>query len=335
MVRIQNVSIVYKSGNKRIDAVKNVSLDINEKDIFGIVGSSGAGKSSLLRTINLLERPSSGKILINNMDITSFKGESLRKIRHKIGFVFQHFNLFNSKSVYDNVAFPMKIAGKDKNEISNRVLGLLDLVGLSDKADVLPSKLSGGQKQRVGIARALANNPQVLLCDEPTSALDLETTQSILELIKEINLKLGITVIIISHEMDVIKKICTRVAVMSSGSVIEENTSYNIFAKPKFSVTKEFVRHSLNLEVPEKLLKGISGTVLKIIYRGESALKPVLSEAVRNFPVNINILHGKIEYIAEMPIGIMIINITGSLENIESAKKYFDSQTAGMEVIYE
>jgi D-methionine transport system ATP-binding protein len=229
----------------------------------------------------------------------------------------------------------MKIAGKDKNEISNRVLGLLDLVGLSDKADVLPSKLSGGQKQRVGIARALANNPQVLLCDEPTSALDLETTQSILELIKEINLKLGITVIIISHEMDVIKKICTRVAVMSSGSVIEENTSYNIFAKPKFSVTKEFVRHSLNLEVPEKLLKGISGTVLKIIYRGESALKPVLSEAVRNFPVNINILHGKIEYIAEMPIGIMIINITGSLENIESAKKYFDSQTAGMEVIYE
>lgn len=219
MIKFENVSITFNTKDAEVHAVRNVSFDVNKGEIFGIVGTSGAGKSTLLRTVNLLEKPGSGKVNVEGIDITSLDKKSLRGARQKIGMIFQHYNLVHTKTVYDNIAFPMKISGKSAKEISKKVPELLEIVALSDKAHAYPGQLSGGQKQRVGIARALANDPHLLLCDEPTSALDLETTRSILELLRDINRRYGITVLLISHEMDVIKSICSRVAVMRGGEV--------------------------------------------------------------------------------------------------------------------
>jgi D-methionine transport system ATP-binding protein len=334
MVRIENVSVTFNVKGKETRAVRDVTLDINRGEIFGIVGTSGAGKSTLIRTINLLEKPARGRIFIEDEDITDLKENELRTIRQKIGFVFQHFNLIHTKTVFDNIAFPMKIAGKGKEEISRRVPELLALVGLDEKMYSYPARLSGGQKQRVGIARAIANDPILLLCDEPTSALDIETTRSILALIREINDKLGITVIIISHEMEVIKSVCTNVAVMSEGEVVEVKPAYEIFANPSSRITRELVRHSLNLEIPGGVLATIRGTIVKITYRGDAALEPVLSDAIKKYRVRINILHGKIEYIAERPIGIFFINIRGKKGEITKTMSYFRRKIIDAEVIH-
>lgn len=333
MVVIDNVSVEFKTQQKALRAVKEASLSIGEGEVFGIVGTSGAGKSTLLRTINLLQKPTSGRVLINSVDITGYKGRDLRKVRQKIGMIFQHFNLIHTKTVYDNVAFPMKIAGADSAEIEKRVPELLDLVGLTDKANVYPSKLSGGQKQRVGIARALANRPQILLCDEPTSALDLETTNAILDLLKDINRKLGITTILISHEMTVIKKICTKVAVMHDGVVVETGDVYGIFSAPQHPFTQKLVAHTLNLELPERLFKDVKGTLIKVIYRGGRAEEPVLSDTIRQFGVGINVLHGKIEYINEQPLGVLVINIIGDKGKIQEVLSYLKTRAASVEVL--
>lgn len=335
MIRIENVSVEFALKKNIVQAVKNVSLEIKEGEVFGIVGTSGAGKSTLLRTINMLEKPTQGKVFIGNDDITKFENGDLRKTRQKIGMIFQHFNLVHTKSVYDNIALAMIIAGKSPAEIKKRVPDLLEIVGLSDKAKAYPSQLSGGQKQRVGIARALANRPQILLCDEPTSALDLETTRSILELLRDINKRFGITIVLISHEMDVIKSVCSRVAVMSLGFLVEFASSYEIFAHPRHEVTRQLVSNSLNLEIPESVVQSIEGALVKIVYRGETALEPVLSDVIRKFPVNVNILHGKIEYIAGLPIGILIVNISGgSTSDISGAIEYFNNRNADTEVIH-
>jgi D-methionine transport system ATP-binding protein len=334
MVRIEDVSMTFKIKGKEIKAVRNVSLEINRGEIFGIVGSSGAGKSTLIRTINLLERPTSGRIFIEGADITDLKGNELRIIRQKMGFVFQHFNLIHTKTVFDNIAFPMKIAGRRSEDIARRVSELLELVGLCDKIQSYPSKLSGGQKQRVGIARAIANSPHILLCDEPTSALDLETTKSILSLIREINEKLGITIIIISHEMDVIKSVCSNVAVMSDGEIVEVKPAYDMFASPSSKVARELVRHSLNLEIPESLLSTVKGTIIKVVYRGDVALEPVISGAIKRLPVNLNILHGKIEYIAGRPIGIFYLNILGKKNDIKKTISFFNRKNIDTEVVH-
>lgn len=333
MIRFNSIHVSFTAKSKSVEAVRDVSFEINRGEIFGIVGTSGAGKSTLLRTINLLQRPSSGRVVINGKDITNLKGEGLRQHRAKTGMIFQHFNLIHTKTVFENIAFAMKAAGKTKEEIKKRVPEVLELVGLSDRASAYPSKLSGGQKQRVGIARAIANNPEILLCDEPTSALDLETTNSILELLKQVNKQLGITTVIISHEMNVIKKICDRVAVMKDAEVVELDTVYNVFASPKHSFTKQLVNHTINLELPQRLFQENEKRLLKIVYRGEKAEDPVISDTIKKFNINLNILHGKIEYISDQPIGILVVHMEGNIENITSAEEYLIARVADMEVL--
>jgi D-methionine transport system ATP-binding protein len=325
--------VVFPAKGKDIKAVKEVSLDISRGEIFGIVGTSGAGKSTLLRTINLLQRPTRGQIIVNGKDITGLKGEELRKLRTGIGMIFQQFSLINTKTVYDNVAFAMKAVGKSKEEIRQRVPEVLELVGLSHREKSYPSKLSGGEKQRVGIARALANNPYILLCDEPTSALDLENTNAILNLLKEINENLGITIVIISHELNVIKKICNRVAVMNNGAVIESDEVFDVFTTPRQPFTQSLVSHTLDLNLPLRLMQKKDMELFKIIYSGERAEEAVISDTVKNFDVDINILHGKIEYITNKPFGILIVEISGNPEKIKEAENYLKQRTYEMERI--
>jgi len=251
MIEIKNLTKIYSAKKKQVVGVDDVSLTIRNGEIFGIIGYSGAGKSTLLRCLNLLERPTSGQVIIDGVDLTALNDKQLRQARLKIGMIFQHFYLVSSKTVFENVAFALKAAKKPKNEIEKRVNELLEMVGLSDKRDAYPSQLSGGQKQRVGIARALANDPTVLLCDEATSALDPSTTKSILDLLKKINRELGITIVLITHEMEVVKDICDRVAVMQNGKIIELGTVYDIFTNPKEELTKSFINSVLQFELPE------------------------------------------------------------------------------------
>ena len=333
MIKFHNIYVSFPAKGKNIEAVKDVSFDVKEGEIFGIVGTSGAGKSTLLRTINLLQRPTRGTILINEKEITGLKGEELRQLRLGIGMIFQQFNLINTKTVFDNVAFALKAAGKNQEEIYKRVPEVLELVGLSDRATAFPSTLSGGQKQRVGIARAIANNPQILLCDEPTSALDLETTNSILDLLKEINSKLGITTVIISHEMNVIKKICDRVAVMSDGEVVELDNVFNVFASPKHEFTKSLVNHTISLDLPTRILHDKNKRILKIVYSGDRAEEAVISDTVKAFDVHLNILHGQIEYITDKPFGVLIVQLGGTPANVILAENYLKERTFKVEVI--
>jgi D-methionine transport system ATP-binding protein len=333
MITLKDIQVRFSGSNGPIEAVKDVSLHIGRGEIFGIVGTSGAGKSTLLRTINLLERPTGGKVLVDGTDITGFTGKELRRLRVRTGMIFQQFNLIKTKTAYNNVAFALKVAGLSKHEIVGRVPELLALVGLSDKSDAYPAQLSGGQKQRVGIARALANSPQVLLCDEPTSALDLETTSSILELLKEINRTLGITIVIITHEMTVVKAICDRVAVMNAGEIVEQGSVYDLFANPKSAYTRQLVARTFNLDLPPRLIEHAEGMILKLNYRGERAEEPIISETVRLFGVQVNILHGQIEYIGGQPLGSLVVSLSGDAESLSRAAAYITTQTAGVEVL--
>ena len=291
-------------------------------------------KARLLRTINLLERPTAGRVVLDGEDITDLRGKNLRLKRQKIGMIFQHFNLMHTRTVSENVAFALSVAKVPAGKIRERVPEILELVGLSDKHNAYPAQLSGGQKQRVGIARALANRPELLLCDEPTSALDLETSASILELLAEINRKLGITVVIISHEMAVIKAICSRVAVMDRGTIVESGPIYDIFADPKDPFTRQLVERTFNLEIPERHLQGVEGTLLKVLFRGNRAEEPVLSESANLFAVSINILHGKIEYIAGQPLGLLVVALSGDRESVRKAVDHIRANTAKVEVLH-
>jgi D-methionine transport system ATP-binding protein len=334
MIQLTDVQVRFDGPQGLIEAVKNVSLHIGRQDIFGIVGASGAGKSTLVRTINLLERPTSGVVFVDGVDVTGFRGAELRAHRLRTGMIFQHFNLIHARTVFDNVAFALKVAGRSKKEIAWRVPELLALVGLEDKAEAFPAKLSGGQKQRVGIARALANSPKVLLCDEPTSALDLETTASILELLRDINRRLGITVVIITHEMAVVKAVCDRIAVMQDGEVVESGAVYEVFSQPQHEFTRQLVERTLNLELPARLLgERAGGRILKIFYRGSWAEEPVISETVRQFGVRINILHGHIEYIGGVPLGVLVVAIEGGQEPVEMSVSFIASRTERLEVV--
>jgi D-methionine transport system ATP-binding protein len=333
MIRIENLIKEYKTKKGSVLGVNNVSLDINKGEIFGIVGYSGAGKSSLLRCLNLLEKPTAGKVFIDNTELTSLNDKQLREARQKIGMIFQHFYLVSSKTVFENVAFALKTAHKSKKEIEVRVMELLELVGLSEKRDAYPAQLSGGQKQRVGIARALANNPQVLLCDEATSALDPSTTKSILALLKKINRDFGLTIVLITHEMDVVKEICDRIAVMEEGEVIEEGLVYDIFSEPKQPLTKAFINSVLHFELPEHLLENRLGTIVKIQFKGNVAEESVVSDMLQKFAVKGNILHGKIEYIQGTPLGIFIMELTGNTIEVERAIEYIKKRTNNLEVV--
>jgi len=333
MLELKNISVRFRSKSRSVDAVKNVSIHVNRAEVFGIVGTSGAGKSTLLRTINLLERPSEGEIWIDGRNIASLQGEALRRERLNIGMVFQHFNLLHSQTISENIALPLHAARLASAAIQKRVSELLDLVDLNGMGKALPSQLSGGQKQRVGIARALANNPDVLLCDEPTSALDLETTESILNLLAEINRKLGVTIVIISHEMAVIKRICHRVAVMHDGVVVENKPVYDLFAHPEHAFTRELVEKSLDLRVPDRVLEEQQGEILRLVFLGARAEDPVLNETTHLFSVQINILHGRIEYIAGKPIGILLVSLQGTENNVKLATQFLQEHVARLEVI--
>ncbi|MGK7378128.1 methionine ABC transporter ATP-binding protein [Planococcus sp. 1R117A] len=333
MISITNLSKGYQTKKGMVTGVDNVTLTINEGEVFGIVGYSGAGKSSLLRCMNLLERPTSGEIKVDGLDLAKLKGEKLRQARLKIGMIFQHFYLISQKTVAENIAFALKAAKLPKGQIAKRVDELLNMVGLTDKKDVYPAQLSGGQKQRVGIARALANNPSVLLCDEATSALDPNTTLSILRLLKKINRELNITIVLITHEMNVVKEICDRMAVMQDGRVIEEGEVYDLFSAPKAELTKEFISSVVSFDVPQPILAACTGRVIKVQFKGAVAGEGVITDTVQNFDVKGNFLHGSIEYIQEKPLGLFLMEIQGRADNIHRAITYMEGRGANVEVI--
>ncbi len=335
MIEFKDVNVSFKQKRSDLDAVRNVSFTIDSGEIYGIVGSSGAGKSTLLRTINLLQMPTQGEVIIDGKNVEHYKGEELRKLRRTIGMIFQHFNLAESKTVYENIAFVLKAAGKSKEETDTRVRELLELVSLSDKIHAYPSKLSGGQKQRVAIARALANDANILLCDEPTSALDLETTSAILSLLKELNEKIGITVVIITHELEVVKSICHKVAIMNRGEVVEIGKVYDVFTRPKDEFTRQLISYTTQFELPKEVLANSKGRILKLLYQGDNANNPILSQTANTYGIGFNILLGKIEYISGVPLGILYVHIFGEEEVVEMAQEYLRENTASLEVIQE
>lgn len=334
MIEFKNVNVSFKNNHNEFVAVKNASLKIKKGEVFGIVGSSGAGKSTLLRTVNLLQPLTSGDVLINDESIINYKGEKLRSLRRNTGMIFQHFNLADSKTVYENIAFVLKAAGKSKEVTDKRVKELLQLVNLTEKIYSYPSRLSGGQKQRVAIARALANNAEILLCDEATSALDVESTASILSLLKEINQRLGITIIMITHELDVVKSICNRIAVMNNGEIVETGAVYDVFTKAENDYTKQLIGHTMKFELPEEIIEKLKGVVIKLTYHGDNANNPILSYAANTFGIGFNILLGKIEYINKEPLGILYVNLIGETEIIQLALTYLAENTENLEVIY-
>jgi D-methionine transport system ATP-binding protein len=334
VIQLRDISVRFRGDGRDVEAVRKVSLHVQEGEVFGIVGSSGAGKSTLVRTINLLERPSEGTVHVAGADVTHHRGEALRAMRRGIGMVFQHFNLLHARTVFDNVAFPLRVAGQPREAIARRVPELLGLVGLEDKARAYPAQLSGGQKQRVGIARALANQPRILLCDEPTSALDLETTGATLALLDDLHRKLGFTMVVITHEMEVVKALCERVAVMARGEIVEQGTVYEVFASPRHELTRQLVARTQGLALPPRLLDGSRGRVVKVLFRGAAAEEPIVSEASRRFDVRVNILHGRIEYLGGHPIGVLVVGLEGAPERVEEALGFMRARTAGLEELH-
>ena len=343
MIKLENIDVTFKQGAKVVNAVKNVSLHVEPGDIYGIIGYSGAGKSTLVRTINLLQRPTKGNVVVNGVDLLKLKPKGLRAARKKIGMIFQHFNLMNTLSVFDNVAFPLKKSGKTKSEIEQKVLSLLELVGLEDKVNSYPRQLSGGQKQRVAIARALANDPDVLLCDEATSALDPKTTYSILELLQKVNVQLGITIVIITHEMQVVKEICNKVAVMEEGEVIEQGSVLEIFTNPERDLTKDFIDTATHINQGietvlshEQLLNLQEGDYLvKISFVGASTGEPLITKLSTQFQVAANILFANVEIIQDTPVGTLLVGLSGEKSGIENALSYIKEQGVSVDVLEE
>ncbi len=331
MIEFQNVSKVYNSGGKEIRALNSINLKVNKGEIFGVVGFSGAGKSSLIRCVNSLEKPTSGKVIVDGHDLTTISKKRIREVKKSIGMVFQHFNLLNSKTVYANVAMPLILSKVPKDQIKQRVSELLEFVGLGDKAQVYPDQLSGGQKQRVGIARALATQPSILLCDEATSALDPQTTGSILELLKKINKEYGITILMITHEMAVIREICDRVAVMEAGKVIEEGTVFDIFSAPKTNTAQNFVSTVMHDQIPPSFLnmmerKQALNHIFHITFVGESTGSPFLSQLSKILDVEINVLFGNITELQGIPFGKLIVEIQGADTEVKRALSYMQAQ---------
>ena len=336
MIELKNIKKVFIRDKNRIEALKDVTLKVDEGDIFGVIGFSGAGKSTLIRIVNYLEKPTEGEVIVNGSDLSKLNTKELRDLRKKIGMIFQHFNLLESKTVYHNIAIPLILNNTPKKEIDERVAELLEFVGLVDRANAYPSELSGGQKQRVGIARALATNPLVLLCDEATSALDPQTTHSILQLLKKTNKEYNITILIITHEMNVIREICNKVAVMENGEVIETGSLIDIFGNPKKETTKNFVRTVVNDKVPESILEQYRGRddekerLLELKFIGGKAKEAVISEASKKNNVEINILYANFTELKKDILGYITISIKGDLNDIDLAIRYLEDK--GVEV---
>lgn len=329
---------IYSSKKGKVIAVDDVNIEINEGEIFGVIGYSGAGKSTLIRMLNGLEIPTSGSVIVADKKVSKIKGNELRKARQEISMIFQHFNLLWSRTVRDNIAFPLEIAGIPKVQRLKRVNELIKLVGLEGREDSYPSQLSGGQKQRVGIARALANNPKVLLCDEATSALDPQTTDSILELLVDINKRLGLTIVLITHEMHVIRKICHRVAVMEDGKVVELGPVLDVFKNPKAPITKRFVQQVTEPDETKETTRHLlekypKGKVVQLSFVGDSADQPLITELIRSYDVTVNILQGKISHTQNGSYGTLFIHLDGPNEEVEKAINYIVTQKVGVEVM--
>lgn len=341
MIELKHIVKEFNDSGRDVHAVNDVSLTIDDGDIFGIIGFSGAGKSTLVRCINLLGRPTSGEVIIDGRDITALSQKELREARKKIGMIFQHFNLMPSRTVAGNVAFPLKNSGLSKQEIKAKVKKLLDMVEIGDKEDAYPSQLSGGQKQRVAIARALANDPKILLCDEATSALDPQTTHSILELLKRLNKELGITIVVITHEMDVVKTICNKVAVMEHGRVVETGDILKVFTEPEADITRAFIRSTSNLSKAEDFLKADNPVtrikpgelMARLNYNNVRVSQPIISTAILKFQVYMNIVFADVEIVGDSNIGGTVAIFSGEKENISRALDYFKSVNVDVEVI--
>ena len=342
MIKLSHIEKTYDSPSGPVSALKGIDLTIARGEIFGIIGLSGAGKSTLVRCINMLERPTAGQVFVDGKDMMAMNAGELRSARKEIGMIFQHFNLLSSATVYENIAFPLKLAGMSADKIKEKVMPLLKLVGLEAKADKYPSQLSGGQKQRVGIARALASEPKVLLCDEATSALDPQTTKAILELIRDINKKLQLTVVVITHEMQVIKDICDKVAVIDKGVIAEQGSVLDVFTNPQQPITKEFISVLLSNDLPTAFRGGrISEEpvddaylLVRLTFIGEKADDPVLAGMIRKFPeVETTMLFGSLDQIKSTPFGRMIVGLTGPKERVQAALDYLSTKDLKEEVI--
>lgn len=335
MIELKNVDVQFETKERVVHAVRDVSINVEQGDIFGIVGYSGAGKSTLVRTINLLQRPTKGTVRVSNQQLLDLDSKELRQARKRIGMIFQHFNLMNARTVSGNVYYALRSSSLSKEEKKAKVTELLELVELSDKAESYPSQLSGGQKQRVGIARALANDPEILLCDEATSALDPKTTTSILKLLKDLNEKLDLTIVIITHEMEVIKEICNRVAVMEDGYVIEQGDIVSIFTNPQNPLTQEFINTATHIDQAlEKLAKHPSllhlnssqDEVAQLSFVGQSTSEPLIARLYSKFSVTANILYGNVEILHDTPVGQLIVILSGQPAQREEAIHFLESE---------
>lgn len=340
MIKITDVNKTFYQDETEIPALVDINLQIAQGTIFGVIGSSGAGKSTLIRCVNMLERPTSGSVVVDGTDLTQLNAQQLSKARRNIGMIFQHFNLLSSRTVFGNIALPLELAHKSAEEINHKVLELLDLVGLEDKRDTYPANLSGGQKQRVAIARALASDPKVLLCDEATSALDPATTQSILELLKGINRRLNITMLLITHEMDVVKSICHEVAIIGDGKLVEKGTVGDIFAYPKTELAHQFIRSTLDLSLPDDIAERLYSSrredahpLIRLEFTGASVDAPVVSQVSRQFDIDVSILNSDLDYTGGVKFGMMLAEIFGDQGNIDAAIQFIRDNQVKVEIL--
>ncbi len=340
MIKLEHVYKTYPAQAGQVPALIDVNLHVKRGEIFGVIGQSGAGKSTLIRCVNLLERPDTGKVIVDNQLLSALSARDLSKARHQMGMIFQHFNLLSSRNVFDNIALPLELLHYPRKKIQETIAPLLALTDLSQKTDAYPHQLSGGQKQRVAIARALASQPAVLLCDEATSALDLHTTQSILELLKDINKKLGITILMITHEMEVVKAICDRVALLSAGHIIECAPMSVFFTQPKTEKAKALVATMSHRALPEKLIKIMrahasrdSAPIWRIYFTGSSAQHPLMTSLIQRHNLEINIFQAHIETLKEDTLGIMDVTVQGTPENIQQGMQFLMTQGARVEVM--
>ncbi|NOJ04689.1 methionine ABC transporter ATP-binding protein MetN [Vibrio splendidus] len=340
MIKVNQVNKVFYQGTKEINALIDINLHIPQGQIFGVIGSSGAGKSTLIRCVNMLEAPTSGEVIVDGIDLTKLSKSELSEARRNIGMIFQHFNLLSSRTVFNNVALPLELAGRDKAAIEAKVSELLELVGLSDKRDTYPANLSGGQKQRVAIARALASDPKVLLCDEATSALDPATTQSILELLREINRKLSITILLITHEMDVVKSICHEVAIIGDGELVEKGTVGEIFAHPKTELAHQFIRSTLDLTIPEDYQARLQETrvnssypLVRLEFTGATVDAPLMTQIARKFNIDVSILSSDLDYAGGVKFGMMVAELFGNEADDNAAIQFLRDNNVKVEVL--
>lgn len=334
MIKLKNISVQFKQEKKEVTAVRNLSLEVETGDIYGIVGYSGAGKSTLVRVINLLQKPSSGSLEVEGKNLLSLSPSKLLAERKKIGMIFQHFNLMPSRTIAQNVDFPLAGSRLSKLERKQKVEKLLELVGILEKKNVYPEQLSGGQKQRVAIARALANDPKVLLCDEATSALDPKTTLSVLKLLREINEKLGITIVLITHEMQAVKEICNKVAIMEAGEIIESGSAIEIFNGAKHDLTRDFIRTATHIErAEESIFENYPGSdIYELTFSGKSSSKPIIIEIFKRFGLTASILYGNIEYIQNVGLGRLIVKFDGEVD-FAALKDYLASEEVSIHQI--